>query len=60
MEEIKKQRGGARPGAGRKRKGDEVRVTFSCKVAPRVAALIKERSAELGMTVSDYLETLIK
>lgn len=60
MEIEKKTKGGARLGAGRKRKGEELRVTLSCRISPSASELIKKRSSEAGMSVGEFLESLVK
>ena len=59
MEETKQTWGGARTGAGRKRQGDEVKVTLSFRISPSTAELIKRKSSELGLSIGAFIESLI-
>lgn len=52
-------RGGARPGAGRKR-SDAKRVVLSCRVKPETLAAIQERAAEEHKKTGTLLDDIFK
>lgn len=52
-------RGGSRIGAGRKSKGSEPRVQFSCLLSEKNREFIKSQSQEAGISNSDVINTII-
>lgn len=54
----KKQRGGARTGAGRKRGGRS--VTLSITIKPENKGYLEQRAKETGLTVTEVLEAIIE
>lgn len=54
-----KTRGGARPGAGRK-KIDAKRVTLSCRVAPETKAQLAALAKSSGKSLGEVLDALAK
>lgn len=64
MEELKKTRGGARIGSGRKKGGKNQgehktgRIVISCLESD--VAMIKLRASEAGKTVSQFIIDLVK
>lgn len=52
-------RGGRRIGAGRKSKGAEPRVQFSCLLSEKNKGFIKLQSQETGLSNSDVINTII-
>ena len=61
--EKKSARGGRRPGAGRKPKGEAKRVTISFLVSEKAAQNLKAYAERLGKTrndiVNEFLEELV-
>ena len=54
--ESRKTRGGARPGAGRKRQGDEARtVTVSFICTPSQKEMLKNLSLKSGLSQSQFI-----
>ena len=59
-EEIKKKRGGVRPGAGRKAlPKDEVRVITTISVAPRTKQRIDRLRDEFGIAIGREVDDLV-
>lgn len=52
--------GGTRSGAGRKSKGSEPRVQFSCLLSEQNRNFIKSQSQETGLSNSDVINTIIE
>lgn len=52
--------GGTRSGAGRKSKGAEPRVQFSCLLSEQNRNFIKSQSQETGLSNSDVINTIIE
>lgn len=52
--------GGTRSGAGRKSKGAEPRVQFSCLLSEQNRDFIKSQSQETGLSNSDVINTIIE
>lgn len=58
--EKEKTRGGARPGAGRKRLAEKRRVTLAAMVDPLTYAKIKRLAVEKNVSVGVLLDILAK
>lgn len=57
-ERIRRDWGGARPGAGRK-KGKET-VPFGCRLKVETKQFLQDQAAAAGITVTEALETIIQ
>ncbi|CCZ08573.1 unknown [Odoribacter sp. CAG:788] len=55
MIKEKKQHGGARPGAGRK-KSDNAKKTFSCRLSDQVESLLSDFTEGTGLTKTQLVE----
>ncbi|MDE6477362.1 MAG: hypothetical protein K2L48_04220 [Mycoplasmoidaceae bacterium] len=60
----KKQRGGARQGAGRKKIGEEQRShTITCRITPKAMAALETMSKAKGLSknsfINDWLESML-
>lgn len=53
-------RGGKREGAGRKPRGTERRVTFSCRVRPDTLRAVTELSADTGIGRGETVDLLVR
>lgn len=51
-------RGGKRPGSGRKRIGDDVRVVLSCRVQPATRQALTSRAESAGISLGALLDQL--
>ena len=58
MEEVKKQWGGRRAGAGRKKKGEATTVGF--RINPEVAYALVSEAKRLGVTRSSLVEKALR
>lgn len=52
-------KGGARPGAGRKRGPEGLRVTFTCKVLPSTRERIKELKKQ-GVYIGELMDKWVR
>ena len=52
-------KGGARPGAGRKRGSEGLRVTFTCKVLPSTRERIKELKRQ-GIHIGELMDEWVR
>ena len=51
-------RGGARPGSGRKRTDDDVRVVLSCRVQPATRQALTSRAESAGISLGMLLDQI--
>lgn len=59
MKEIKNTHGGQREGSGRKCKGENPRVQFSCLISKENKSYICQMAKETGLSNSDVINTII-
>lgn len=51
--------GGSRPGAGRKKKGNEARVSLSVRVSPATMAILERIAVEAGISLGAAVDKIV-
>lgn len=60
MDTLKKNHGGKRDGAGRKRMGEELKQNLTVRLAPAVIEKLESLASGAGVSKGVFLEELIK